>query len=160
MTRVHIGPRALATAVGVALAASPSVASENLNANVHAVGEQVYATHCASCHGVNLQGQPNWMERLATGRLPAPPHDQTGHTWHHADDELFKITKFGLSAVVPGYRSDMPAFQSVLSDDEIWSVLEFIKSRWPDRERRYQQARTRHAAESSRPSAPRPTRTE
>jgi mono/diheme cytochrome c family protein len=68
-----------------------------------ALGERSYATHCASCHGANLQGQPKWMERLPTGRLPAPPHDQTGHTWHHADDELFKITKFGLSAVVPGY---------------------------------------------------------
>ena len=97
-----------------------------------AIGERVYAQHCASCHGARLEGQPNWRSRLPNGRLPAPPHDETGHTWHHADALLFAITKQG---VVPpyapaGYESDMPAFGRTLSDDEIWAVLAFIKSRW------------------------------
>jgi mono/diheme cytochrome c family protein len=97
-----------------------------------ALGERVYAQHCASCHGAKLEGQPNWRSRLPNGRLPAPPHDETGHTWHHADALLFAITKQG---VVPpyapaGYESDMPAFGQTLSDDEIWAVLAFIKSRW------------------------------
>ena len=97
-----------------------------------ALGERVYAQHCASCHGAKLEGQPNWRSRLPNGRLPAPPHDETGHTWHHADALLFAITKQGL--VPPyapaGYESDMPAFGRTLSDDEIWAVLAFIKSRW------------------------------
>lgn len=92
----------------------------------------MYAQHCASCHGVNLEGQPNWRQRRADGRLPAPPHDESGHTWHHADRLLFAITKQGL--VPPhapaGYASDMPAFAGRLSDDEIWAVLAFLKSRW------------------------------
>jgi mono/diheme cytochrome c family protein len=29
-----------------------------------------------------------------------------------------------------GYESDMPGFTGKLSDDEIWAVLAFIKSRW------------------------------
>lgn len=44
------------------------------------LGKTVYAANCAACHGVNLEGQANWREWLANGRLPAPPHDKTGHT--------------------------------------------------------------------------------
>jgi hypothetical protein len=43
-------------------------------------GKVVYAEQCASCHGTNLEGQPNWRHRLPNGRMPAPPHDATGHT--------------------------------------------------------------------------------
>jgi mono/diheme cytochrome c family protein len=96
------------------------------------LGKQVYATHCAACHGASLEGQPNWRQRLATGRLPAPPHDATGHTWHHPDRVLFDITKHGVAVHAPaGYESDMPAFKDKLGDAEIWAVLDFIKSTWP-----------------------------
>ena len=64
--------------------------------------------------------------------MPAPPHDESGHTWHHPDHVLFGITKRGL--VPPyapaGYKSDMPAFADQLSDDEIWAVLAYIKGHW------------------------------
>jgi mono/diheme cytochrome c family protein len=109
------------------------------------LGARVYAERCASCHGAKLQGQPNWQTRLANGRMPAPPHDATGHTWHHGDAELFAITKDGLAAIVPGYQSDMPAFANVLTDAEITAVLSFIKSTWPEREQAYQRARSEAA---------------
>jgi len=109
-------------------------------------GERVYAQHCASCHGPRLEGQPHWRNRRPDGRLPAPPQDESGHTWHHPDQVLFAITKNGL--VPPhapkGYESDMPAFASKLGDDEIWSVLAFIKSRWTSRE--VHEARARMSA--------------
>lgn len=105
-------------------------------------GAQLYAENCAKCHGANLEGQPDWMQRLPSGKLPAPPHDQTGHTWHHADEQLFTLTKFGLQAIAPGYESDMPAFENVLSDDEIGAILSYIKSTWPEREHAYQAARS------------------
>lgn len=73
----------------------------------------------------------------------APPHDATGHTWHHPDRELFLITKNGLGAVVPGYESDMPAVESVLSDEEITAILAYIKSTWPNEARLYQEERSR-----------------
>ncbi len=102
--------------------------------NVAAVarGEGLYREHCAACHGANLQGQPNWRTALPDGTLPAPPHDASGHTWHHADRLLFGITKNGGQASAPpGFRSNMPAFADKLSDADIWSVLAYIKSRWP-----------------------------
>ena len=102
------------------------------------VGSQVYAQNCASCHGANLEGQPDWRRRLENGRMPAPPHDESGHTWHHSDQDLFDITKLGVGGVVAGYESDMPAFEDILSDEEIAAVLAFIKSTWPERQRESQ----------------------
>jgi mono/diheme cytochrome c family protein len=99
------------------------------------LGQEVYAEHCASCHGANLGGQPDWKRRLENGRMPAPPHDESGHTWHHSDQDLFAITRLGVGGVVPGYESDMPAFGDILSDEEIAAVLAFIKSTWPERQR-------------------------
>mgnify|MGYP005992120861 CR=1 FL=1 len=102
-------------------------------------GRAIYADNCASCHGENLEGQPNWKSRLPSGRLPAPPHDASGHTWHHPDSVLFRITKEGPAAVVGGgYESDMPGFADVLSDEDIRAVLGFIKSTWPEREKNHQ----------------------
>jgi mono/diheme cytochrome c family protein len=96
-------------------------------------GRVVYQQYCASCHGANLEGQPNWRVRRPNGRLPAPPHDASGHTWHHPDDVLFGIVKQGLVPpyAPPGYESDMPAFGSTLSDGDVRAVLAFIRSRWP-----------------------------
>lgn len=107
-----------------------------------AAGRELYATHCASCHGADLQGQPEWQTQLPSGRLPAPPHDASGHTWHHSDDQLFIIVKGGVSAIVPDYESDMPGFEGVLTDDQIRAVLDFIKSTWLEREREFQARRS------------------
>jgi mono/diheme cytochrome c family protein len=95
-------------------------------------GKAVYLAHCASCHGTQLEGQPNWQEALPDGAYPAPPHDGSGHTWRHSDMELFEATKFGGTfSATPGSVSHMPAFENVLSDNEIWAALAFVKSRWP-----------------------------
>lgn len=108
------------------------------------MGEALYRTHCASCHGADLEGQPDWQTPLASGRLPAPPHDATGHTWHHPDGVLLRIIREGPAEVVGGgYESDMPGFGEVLSDREIGAIIEFLKSTWPERERRYQSEMTR-----------------
>ncbi len=102
------------------------------NPKLVARGEVLYQQHCASCHGANLEGQPNWRERDADGMLPAPPHDMTGHTWHHSDALLFDVTKWGSTAVIGGdYMSNMPGFAETMSDGDIWAVLAYIKSTWP-----------------------------
>ena len=99
-------------------------------------GYRNYQEYCASCHGVNLEGQANWRSRNQDGTLPAPPHDETGHTWHHETEMLFEYTKLGgqvtLEAVgVKNFTSGMPAFGDVLTDEQIWEVLSFIRSTWP-----------------------------
>lgn len=104
-----------------------------------AMGFNVYQQNCASCHGVELEGQPEWRSRNSEGKLPAPPHNEEGHTWHHPDEVLFEITKFGPSIYAGAdYQSDMPAYKDILSDEEIWASLVYIKSRWPEQIRRKQ----------------------
>jgi mono/diheme cytochrome c family protein len=113
-----------------------------------ALGAKVYSRECASCHGANLEGQANWKEPLPSGRRPAPPHDDSGHTWHHPDYMLFAIVKNGLVPpyAPPGYESDMPAFGAKLADEEIWAVLAFIKSRWSREVMAYRAEMTANAA--------------
>ncbi|PZX11773.1 mono/diheme cytochrome c family protein [Palleronia aestuarii] len=112
-----------------------------------AAGKRLYAENCASCHGADLGGQPNWRTPGPDGRLPAPPHDETGHTWHHGDAMLFDYTKLGGRAAlaesgVEGFESGMPAFGETLSDQDIWNILAYIKSTWPDRIRNVQAERS------------------
>lgn len=109
----------------------PPLEADPKDAAQVAAGQAIYAAHCAGCHGEQLQGQPNWKERKPDGKLPAPPHDATGHTWHHPDQQLFDIIKRGVAAIVPDYQTDMIGFGDKLSDQDIWNVLAYIKSRWP-----------------------------
>lgn len=111
-----------------------------------ALGRSLYAINCERCHGKNLEGQPDWQTRLPYGRFPAPPHDASGHTWHHPDKMLVGITKNGLKPYAgEDYESDMPAFAGVLRDQEIEAIVAYIKSTWPERERTYQELMNRNS---------------
>ena len=100
-----------------------------------AQGEILYAQYCAKCHGANLEGASNWKQRLPDGSLPPPPHDSSGHTWHHSDELLISITEKGGD---PADNSKMIAFRDQLSREQIIAILEFIKSRWSREKREYQ----------------------
>lgn len=106
-------------------------------------GEAIYKAECASCHGANREGQPDWRTRKADGRLPAPPHDASGHTWHHPYEQLFAIVKFGMvpPQAPEGYVSDMPAYGGKLTDEQIRRVLTWIESTWPSEIRAQRDAR-------------------
>ena len=107
------------------------------------LGKQIYQVQCAeSCHGFKLEGQPDWRSPLPEGGLPSPPHDETGHTWHHDDQLLFNYTKGGGASIAPkGFVSRMPAFKDLLTDKEIWAVLSYIKSTWSEKIRSQQERR-------------------
>lgn len=142
----------LRTGVRIALLLVPSLLTAGCGADARIEnGARLYAAHCAQCHGRDLEGAPDWRARRADGRLPAPPHDVSGHTWHHPDSVLFEITKHGM--VPPyapeDYQSDMPAYEGILGDDEIRDVLDYIKSRWPRREREYQEMLTEQSGRIS-----------
>ncbi|SFU23280.1 cytochrome c [Mesorhizobium sp. YR577] len=140
MTRIIVAVIvALATAAGVLAGYiflfrnSPGLL-EPYDAHIIARGEAVYVERCAACHGRNLEGQPDWQTPDKEGLMPAPPHDRNGHTWHHPDKLLFNITKLGVAkaANLKDYKTRMPAFGEVMSDDDIVAVLSYIKSRWPE----------------------------
>ncbi len=138
---------AIAFAAVLAIGAAILLSLSLLRPSPQARGQVVYAENCAGCHGVNLEGQANWRIQLADGTLPAPPHDTTGHTWHHDDGLLFDYTKLGGEAAmaargVTGFASGMPAFGDVLTDAQINDVWAYIKSTWTDRERNVQAERS------------------
>lgn len=114
-----------------------------------AEGKALYAENCAACHGANLEGQPDWQSPGPDGVLPAPPHSADGHTWHHPDNVLFQYTKLGGKAALADqgvdFASGMPGFGNILTDQQIWNILGYIKSTWPDRERAVQADRSEQA---------------
>jgi mono/diheme cytochrome c family protein len=131
-----------AVAVLLACGGSEDPSSEGVLDEMVVLGASVYATTCAACHGERGEGEPGWQSRRPDGTLPAPPHDSSGHTWHHTDAVLMEIITVGGQAAYggPGITSAMPAFRNRLTDDEIAAVLGYIKSLWGDDERAYQRA--------------------
>lgn len=137
---LSVGGLALVAGAFWALSSQLNGSVDRITPENIAFGKKLYTEQCASCHGANLEGQSNWRQRRADGRLPAPPHDASGHTWHHPDEMLFRITKEGTEALVGGdYKSDMRGFGDVLSDEEIRAVLGYIKSTWPEEQRTRQE---------------------
>lgn len=124
----------------------PNLLKQPSNSDVNA-GAALYVDNCASCHGKDLEGQPDWRSQNEDGILPAPPHNEQGHTWHHGDALLFEYTKLGGQAALEatgatGFKSGMPSFEGQLSDEEIWDVLAFIKSTWSERAQNSQAERS------------------
>ena len=97
-------------------------------------GGELYQANCASCHGADLAGAPNWKTPNEDGSYPAPPHDSSGHTWHHSDRVLIEISRDGSDFPQPR----MPAFGDRLTDEDIEAIVEFIKSSWGPQEKAYQ----------------------
>jgi mono/diheme cytochrome c family protein len=83
-----------------------------------AAGQQLYLRQCASCHGKNAQGGPG------NDLIPAAP-GLVGDHWEHGstDGELFANIKNGIA---PDFN--MVPFKDKLKDDEIWSVVNYLRS--------------------------------
>ncbi len=133
-------------AMALCSVASEAIASHEMEDRDLTNGRVLYGDHCASCHGINLEGQPNWQTPDDNGVLPAPPHDETGHTWHHDNQLLFEYTRLGGEAAlavrgVTGFASGMPGFSDELTNNEIWDILAYIRSTWPDRVQEMQASR-------------------
>ena len=98
------------------------------------LGQTIYKDNCASCHGINLEGQVGWQTEIVDGLRLAPPHDETGHTWHHPDELLYNMTKYGFEEMLgKKYPNNMPVYEDILSDGELLAVLGYIKSTWPEK---------------------------
>lgn len=137
---ILIGALTLAI-VGAALwFVRPSGGGASISLNeVERRGQILYQANCASCHGTSGQGQANWKSARSDGTRPAPPHDVTGHTWHHADAVLFGIVKEGGAyAAPPGYPATMPGYKASMTDQQIIEVLTYLKTMWGPKERQYQ----------------------
>ena len=86
-------------------------------------GSALYPQHCAACHGADGRG-----DGPLASKLPIPPADLTaGHLWMHTDGELFWWLTHGIEAPLGGIA--MPGFASVLTPDDRWALIDFIRAR-------------------------------
>jgi mono/diheme cytochrome c family protein len=122
-------------------AACARPAASNAGAALPPEAKTLYIQYCAECHGEKGEGQPNWKRPNAEGVYPAPPHNSSGHTWHHADDQLLAIIAQGGS--LP--KTQMPAFDATLTEAEMQLVLAYIKTFWGEEERAFQEQVTRQS---------------
>ncbi len=98
-------------------------------------GKALYEQNCTSCHGLAGEGQPDWKELDENGFYPAPPHDESGHTWHHADGLLLEIISQG-----GGFEnSQMPGFAETMTEEDMLLTLAYIKTFWGAQELAFQE---------------------
>jgi len=142
---IGLTPQRLAMAIAasalvvLALAACGSGGATSSSSSQVAQGRAIYQANCAACHGANGEGQPDWKRQNPDETYPAPPHDASGHTWHHGDGLLFRTVHDGGKIYeTPGFKSAMPPFGNRLSSDEIKAVLAYIKTLWDTEKQGYQ----------------------
>lgn len=91
-------------------------------------GARLFQENCATCHGANAQGAPNWQQRGADGKYPAPPLNGTGHDWHHPLAALKATVRNGTLMI----GGSMPPWRDKLSDADIEATIAWLQSLWPD----------------------------
>ncbi len=81
-------------------------------------GKQIFQKRCAPCHGLSGEGGPG------NDLIPAAP-DLTDDMWDHGstDGEIFDNIKNGIA---PDFN--MTPWKDTLKDDEIWSVVNYLRS--------------------------------
>ncbi|HKW80393.1 MAG TPA: copper homeostasis membrane protein CopD, partial [Casimicrobiaceae bacterium] len=78
-------------------------------------GQRLFAQNCAACHGAGAAG-----DGPAAAALPTRPPNLVEHASLHRPGDLYWWIAHG--------RAGMPAFASALSDDEIWSVVDYLRA--------------------------------
>ena len=138
--------KGLVVALGIFVCPTLVLAGHELDGRDISAGQVLYEEHCASCHGANLEGEPDWRSPNDDGTLPAPPHDETGHTWHHDNRLLYEYTALGGEGAlaergITNFKSAMPGFADVITEEEIWNILAYIRSTWSERVQEMQSGR-------------------
>jgi mono/diheme cytochrome c family protein len=92
-------------------------------------GQQLFQTHCMLCHGTDGKGTGP-----AAKGLPHPPADLTHH-FHRApgdgDAYLFwRVSEGGQVEPFKSMQSAMPAFKTVLTEDQRWEVLAYVHAQF------------------------------
>ena len=82
-----------------------------------AAGKQTYLRRCASCHAASGEGGPG------NDLIPAAPSLVDEQVKAKTDSQVFNNIKNGI-----GPDFNMVAFKDTLKDDEIWNVVNYLRS--------------------------------
>jgi mono/diheme cytochrome c family protein len=96
---------------------APATDTGAVAADPVAHGKQIYMARCALCHGPEGKG-----DGPAAAGLNPKPRNHTDGTYMRSrtDDELLQVIRNG--------KGGMPAWGSVLSDQEIQDVLKYVRT--------------------------------
>ena len=115
-----VGAPAAAAAVNNPVASTPASIAN---------GKRVYDATCAACHGNRAQGAvkagtPLSIIEEQRGRQPP---DLTDDQWDHgaSDADVFRVIKRGVPPTM------MPGFDGRIPDQEIWSIVHYLRSLRP-----------------------------
>jgi len=86
-----------------------------------AIGEPIYVGVCASCHGDNGLG-----DGPASVALEKKPSDLSVHVPLHSDTILYEFIRDGIGV-------GMPAQGELLSEDEIWHLVNYLRANFDNR---------------------------
>lgn len=96
-----------------------------------AAGKRAYDVNCAACHGNLAQGAVKagiTLSIIEEQRGRQAP-DLTDDQWDHgsSDGEIFAVIKRGLPPTM------MAGFDGRIPDDEIWSIVNYLRTLQPKR---------------------------
>ncbi len=92
-------------------------------------GQQLYSTHCKSCHGAMGVGETYSPQALTDkDYFMAPALDDSMHAWHHTDDALVNTILNGSPR-----KSRMIALKNILSEADAHDIVQYMKSLWGTR---------------------------
>lgn len=85
-------------------------------------GCELYGAHCAHCHGASGRGDGEHSLKL----MPPPANLVNAEALAKPDGHLFQRVWFGGQA--PPYNSGMPAFSEVVSHEQVWQTLSYVRA--------------------------------
>ncbi len=126
-----------------ACAPAAPTATPTATPDLIAQGREVYMRECAVCHGERAQGYAD--------DPGAPPLDDTGHAWHHPDQQIYGWIVNGKLALA---GEGMPALGDRLTEQEVRAVIEYLHSLWTE-----DQLETQQDVTTRYPTTPTPSPT-
>ena len=88
-------------------------------------GRQFYLVNCVECHDQDGKGL---NRRDFNSTVPADLTDPDDWQHGHTADAIF-------ASIHEGTKQDMPAYKGKLQDEQIWHIVNFVRSLWPEAKR-------------------------
>jgi mono/diheme cytochrome c family protein len=92
-------------------------------------GKTLFMTNCMVCHGADGKGAGP-----AAKGLPHAPADLTNHFHNKPGDGdaylFWRVSEGGMVEPFKSMKSTMPAFKTVLSEDQRWDVLAYVHTQF------------------------------